>query len=245
MIASATDNGGMKRNSKVAEAIAGAILARICEGGLKIGSHLPGEAQMLADYGVGRGSLREALRILEVHGIIRIKAGPGGGPIVIGATTQDFGRMASLYFQANGINFREVIDTRLVLEPILARMAAENRDPKLAEELLAEETSTESDQAYLRTSEQFHRRVASMSGNKVLNLISHAMEDIFHARVMGMLYPPERRGDVVKAHRAIAKAIAAGDGAKAEKLMREHMVEYARYVEARYPALLDETVSWR
>lgn len=245
MFASGTANGTVKRSSKVAEAIAGDILSRICQGGLKVGSRLPGEAQMLADYGVGRGSLREALRILEVHGIIRIKAGPGGGPIVIGATTQDFGRMASLYFQASGITFREVMDTRLVLEPILARMAAKQRDPKLIEKLLAEKTSTESDQAYLRTSERFHRRVASMSGNNVLNLISHAMEDIFHERVIGMLFPPERRGDVVEAHSAIAQAIAAGDEVLAEKLMRDHMVEYALYVEARYPALLEEPVSWR
>ena len=83
-----------------------------------------------------------------------------------------------------------------------------------------------------------------MSGNKILSLISHAMEDIFHARVAGMLFPPERRGDVADVHDQIAKAIANGEGAEAERLMRDHMAEYARYVEARYPALMDEVVAW-
>ena len=36
---------------------------------------------MLAEYGVGRASLREALRMLEIYGIIRVKPGPGGGPV--------------------------------------------------------------------------------------------------------------------------------------------------------------------
>ncbi len=234
----------VKRGSKVAEAVARDILAGICNGGLVPGSQLPSEAQMLADYSIGRGSLREALRILEVHGIIRIKAGPGGGPIVIGATTQDFGRMATMFFQAEGMTFRDVINARLVLEPIMARLAAERRNPELQAKIRAASTSTESDQAYLQTSEAFHRLVASMSGNRILNLISHAIEDIFHERVAGMLFPPEKRGDVVSAHDAIGEAIAAGDGQKAEQLMRDHMVDYARYVEARYPALMDEVVSW-
>lgn len=235
---------GVKRGSKLAETLAKDILTRICDEGMVVGSQLPSEVQMQADYGVGRGSLREALRILEVHGIIRVKSGIGGGPVVEGAKTQDFGRMSTVFFQAGGMTFREVIDARLVLEPMLARLAAERRDPALVEDLLAARTSTEDDQVYLRTSANFHRQVAAMSGNRILSLISHSIEDIFHERVVGMLFPPERRDDVVKAHDAIAEAIAAGDGGEAERLMRDHMVEYARYVEALYPALMDEVVKW-
>jgi GntR family transcriptional regulator, transcriptional repressor for pyruvate dehydrogenase complex len=238
-----SEHGTLKRGSKLAEAIARDILKKICDG-LVPGHQLPSEAQMLAEYDVGRGTLREALRILEIHGILRIKAGPGGGPVVVGTTTRDFGRMMTLFLQVGGMTFREVIDARLVLEPIMARLAAERRNPELVAKLLALETVTESDQAYLRTSESFHRSVASMSKNRVLNLISHAMEDIFHERVVGMLFPLERRGDVVDAHKAIARAIASGNGELAEALMRDHMTDYARYVAERYPALMDEMVSW-
>jgi len=234
----------LKRGAKVAEEIAQDILAKICEDGVKPGSQLPSEAAMVAEYGVGRGSLREALRILETHGIIRIKAGPGGGPVVVGPTTHDFGRMATMFFQAGAMTFREVIDARLLIEPMIARLAAERREPELVEQLLAAETVTETDAAYLKTSANFHWQVGSMSGNRILNLMSHALEDIFHERVVGMLFPPERRNAVVEAHGAIAKAIADGDGATAERLMREHMEEYARYVEQRHPALIDEVVGW-
>jgi DNA-binding FadR family transcriptional regulator len=62
--------------------------------------------------------------------------------------------------------------------------------------------------------------------------------------VSTVLFPPNRRSAVAVAHAAIARRIAAGDGVKAERLMRDHMTEYAKYVEKRHPALLDEVVSW-
>lgn len=233
-----------RRSSKVAEGVAQEILEAISGNGIKVGSQLPSEAQMLQEMGIGRGSLREALRILETHGIIRIKAGPGGGPVVMGPTVHDFGRMATMFFQAGGMTFREIMEARLLLEPMMARMAAERRDPELIRELVDLETSTENDEAYLMSSANFHWQVGSMSGNRILNLVAHALEDIFHERVKGMLFPPERRGDVVKAHADIARAIAAGDADAAERAMREHMVEYIRYVEERHPALVDEVIEW-
>jgi GntR family transcriptional repressor for pyruvate dehydrogenase complex len=236
---------GRKRGSKVAEEIARDILRKICEGGLKAGSQLPSEAQMVAEYGVGRGSFREALRILETHGLIRIKAGPGGGPVVIGPTTQDFGRMATIFFQSGAMTFRELIDARLLIEPVMARLAAQRRDPELIAQLLGQKTELDNDRVYLKSSADFHRLIGSMSGNRILNLFVHAIADVFHDRVVGMLFPPEKRGDVIRDHEAIARAIAKGDGTRAEKLMRAHMEDYARYVETRYPALMDEVIEWR
>lgn len=234
-----------KRHSKVAEEIARDILRKICDGGLQPGSQLPSEAVMVSEYGVGRGSFREALRILETHGIIRIKAGPGGGPVVAGPTTQDFARMASIFFQAGAMTYRELIDARLLIEPVMARLAAERRNAELNAKLLGAETSTDDDRAYLKSSTEFHRQIGSMSGNRILNLLVHAIADVFHERIFGMLFPPEKRGDVVRDHEAIAQAIAEGDGERAEQLMRAHMLEYAQYVEARYPALMDEAIAWR
>ena len=70
---------------------------------LQPGTLLSSEAQMLEDYGVGRGSLREALRILEVHGLITMKPGRNGGPMVIEVGSRDYGRMSSLFFHLGGV----------------------------------------------------------------------------------------------------------------------------------------------
>jgi GntR family transcriptional regulator, transcriptional repressor for pyruvate dehydrogenase complex len=236
----------IKRGLKVAEAIAQDIVRKIGTERMSPGTPLPPEAQMLEEYGVGRGSLREALRILEVHGLIVLKPGPKGGPIVTGVSPVAFGQMATLYFQAQQTTFRELVEARLVMEPVMARLAAQRRDSmKLAElRRIAEGTQVDDETRYLTSSSDFHQLVASMSGNGMLNLFSGALSEIFHAKVSGLLFPKSRRTEVRKVHAEIARAIENGDSDSAERLMCEHMEEYANYVKRRHPALMDEVVGW-
>jgi GntR family transcriptional repressor for pyruvate dehydrogenase complex len=65
---------------KTSERVAAAIVSEIVSRGLGAGDRSPNEATMLERFQVGRASLREALRILEVHGLISLRSGPGGGP---------------------------------------------------------------------------------------------------------------------------------------------------------------------
>lgn len=236
----------IKRGLKVAEAVAQGIVRKIGTERMAPGTPLPPEAQMLEEYGVGRGSLREALRILEVHGLIVLKPGPKGGPIVTGVSPAAFGRMATLYFQAQQMTFRELVEARLVMEPVMARLAAERRDsPKSAElRRVAEGTQVDDESKYLASSSDFHQLVASMSGNGMLNLFSGALSEIFRARVSGLVFPKPRRTQVRDVHAEIARAIEDGEAEAAERLMREHMEQYANYVKRRHPALMNEVVSW-
>src|SRR5262249_3313574 len=83
------------RTEKVALRVARLIVRDIVERGLTRGDALEAEAAMLQRFGISRASLREALRILEIHGLITIKPGPGGGPSVGAVDSRDFGRMAT------------------------------------------------------------------------------------------------------------------------------------------------------
>src|SRR5262249_16934971 len=159
------------------------------------------------------------LRILEANGLITIKPGPGGGPVVAAVESRQFGRMASLYFQMGDMTFRELMEARLAVEPMMARLAAERRDPALVAELQAAVAEAGSvplsnDSLYLSTSADFHAVVARMSGNKILDLLGSSLLEIFYDRVSGMLFPVSRRRGVCESHAAIADAIADGDGAR-------------------------------
>ncbi|WP_328854411.1 FCD domain-containing protein [Microbispora hainanensis] len=236
----------IKRGLKVAEAVAQDIVRKIGAERMPPGTPLPPESQMLEEYGVGRGSLREALRILEVHGLIMLKPGPRGGPIVTGVSPVAFGQMATLYFQAQQMTFRELVEARLVMEPVMARLAAERRDPaKLAElRRIAEGTPVDDEPRYFDSTRDFHQFVASMSGNGMLNLFGGALSEMFRAKVSGVLFPKSRRSEVRDVHAQIALAIEEGDADSAERLMREHMEEYANYVKRRHPVLMNEVVGW-
>lgn len=229
------------------QVVAREILGEITGRGLPPGSRLPPEAEMLIQYEVGRGTLREALRILEVNGLISLKPGPGGGPVVENASVHDFGRMATLFMHARGITVGELIEARLIIEPVCARLAAERCDEEAAERLravIAYEERGEED-AYVAATWDFHTLVADISGNGVIALFNKSLAEVFHARVRQILFPAgnSRRG-VIATHNAIARAIIDGEAASAEALMFEHMQAYVKYVQKSHPTIFKEVVDW-
>ncbi|AGP51735.1 hypothetical protein M271_00480 [Streptomyces rapamycinicus NRRL 5491] len=240
-----------RRPEKIAEAVARDIVQDIVNRNLEPGAMLPSEVEMVERYSVGRASVREALRILEVQGLVVIRPGRGGGPMVAATDARDFARTASLHFQAARATFRELIEARLVLEPIMAGLAAKRRDPATVEALKAAVDLTreaivgsESD-SYIRGATAFHDVVAGVSGNRILDLVGKSLKIIYADRVVRYVYPPSHRHMVADSHEEIAEAIIKGRAKIAEELMREHMIDYTAQLEQRFPELFGEVVAWR
>ena len=80
---------------------------------------------MLEEYQVGRGTLRESLRFLELQGIISLKPGPGGGPVVERPEATSLATSLMLLLQFADAQYRVVAEARVALEPTMARLAAE------------------------------------------------------------------------------------------------------------------------
>ncbi len=238
------------RTEKVSDAVAREIAIDIVRTNLGAGAKLPSEAVMLEQFGVGRSSLREALRILEVFGLIEIKPGRGGGPVVADVDARDFGKMATFYYHLSRSTYRELVEARQILEPFLAGLAATRKSPDVVRQLEKAVAMTEAaldaedDMTYLDGTSQFHEVVSGVSGNGVLDIIGRSLKHAYADRVIGLVSSPELRQEVAKEHREIADAIISGDAKKAEELMRRHMESYSSQVAERYPGLLDEMVRW-
>lgn len=237
------------RKDKLANNVAQSVLHDIRRRELSEGDRLPKEADMLEEYGVGRGTMREALRVLETCGLIALKPGPGGGPVVRSVNPEDFGRVASLFFQFAEVTYREVIEARLILEPMAARLAAERQEGSPAAKELLSLAEAGSDavevDAYLHVTADFHSSVIALGQNSLITLVCQSLAEIYRDRVQGVLFPKNRQMDVHAVHTDIAAAILAGDGARAESLMTDHMTQYVRYIAKKHPALLDEVIIWR
>lgn len=236
------------RTEKVASRVARDIVRDIAQRGLTPGTPLDLESQMLDHYGVSRASLREALRILEVHGLLTIRPGPGGGPFVAGADSVDFGRMSTLFFQVMGVTLGAVLEARLILEPVMAALAAERKDQQLNDELLeiieAHRDVQTQDGEWLAVTARFHATVCRMSGNPLLDLLASSLKDIYTARVAGLAFPSDDRAKVIETHEQIARAIAEGDSATAQQIMLDHMRTLAANAAERNPGIMDEIIDW-
>jgi GntR family transcriptional regulator, transcriptional repressor for pyruvate dehydrogenase complex len=239
------------RIGKLSERVAGEIVGDIAAvaGGRATGMKLPGEAEMSLRYGVGRGTLREALRMLEAQGLITIKSGPGGGPVVAGRSPRGLGATAAMHLRVDGVTLASVADARLTFEPFFARQAAEQASAADQERLMAlvdEASFAEGNEGRsLQRASAFHAAVIGSAGNSVLSLLGMCLKEIWSGSFRGQLYPMPEQARVRADHLRIARAIQAGDAESAERLMRAHMVDFVSYARLRFASLLDEIVEWR
>jgi DNA-binding FadR family transcriptional regulator len=242
----------IRKPEKIAELVAREILHDIVQRGLEPGAKLPTEAEMAASYGVARVSLREALRLLEFQGVIRVRAGQGGGPVVSGVSSADFARMATMYFHVSGATIGELFQARLSLEAEMAGYAARTQDPALLAALkenlasAAQIDASDDDSTHSSAARGFHDIITGLSGNRILDLLSRGIKNIYVERVRNIQYPPDLRRQIHAVHEEIAGAIIEGDDIKAARLMRAHMESYLEQaVLANIPGLLDEPIDWR
>jgi GntR family transcriptional repressor for pyruvate dehydrogenase complex len=239
----------VRRNEKVAYAVARAIINDVVAANLPPGSLLEGEAAMQERYGVSRGSLRESLRILELLGFVQMKPGPRGGPVVTPVESQQFGEVISLYYQRMDATYRDLLETRLTLEPAAAELAALRRTKAQVAGLEryiedARQADLSDDADFRFVGQKFHDLVASMAGNRIITLLIRSHYDVFSLRSGGYLYPERARKGVRDCHEEIAAALIEGDGVAARRLMQEHMKDYLAQATKRYAGLMAEIVRW-
>jgi DNA-binding FadR family transcriptional regulator len=216
--------------------------------GLSTGEVLPPEVEMLQKYAVGKASMREALRLLEVQGLISIKAGPGGGPVVGVTSASHLARTSSLYFHLGQMTYDELFDTYIELEPLLARSAAENPDRDRVRAAMAPflgRSGVETDvDEFVSEAREFHVVVSHLAVNRVLALVLRSVSCLVLEHIMAMLDPGAMRHQVLPEHDRIAQAIAMGEAARAEKLMRDHVDEFVGFFKAHWPTGFKRVIAW-
>jgi DNA-binding FadR family transcriptional regulator len=223
---------GPKRSRPVQ--VADQIKRWVVERDLKQGDKLPNEAEMIGLFTVSKGTVREALRILEAQGLIQTRTGPGGGSFV-GKVSED--RALSLlgnYFYFENLSLADVYQMRKVLEPELAAsLAGKLTDSQL--NALADLVGTHPEPARSPEEEKrehiaslaFHARLAAYSGNRLLGFMIAFMARILtEMTVYRKLYDVPnhelwRRG---RQHQLdLVAALRAGDAPAARRIMVSHM----------------------
>lgn len=240
--------GARPKPQKTAMLLAQRIVSEIVDEGYQPGHMLPPERQMLTDYEVGRGTLREAMRFLEMQGVVAIKPGPGGGPVVTVPDSRHLASTIALLLQLFNTPFRAIVEARQVLEPAMAAKAAERIDEEqlaaLGDTVEKMRLGMHDLKAFLVENERFHDLIAWSSGNDLFGLLVTSLHWITDGTALGVDYPDKRRKAVLRAHRHIYEAVASRDPQAAFDAMHKHVEEFAKYLEANYPALMDRTIPW-
>jgi GntR family transcriptional repressor for pyruvate dehydrogenase complex len=227
-----------KMSALVAEAIAEDIFRR----NLTPGMTLPNEAQMMDDFGIGRGTLREALRLLEAQGLVEVRTGRLGGPVVQRPESDRIAHLLSIMLRGWGVSYDEIVDARETYEPSVAALAALRRTDEDLKRIAAAEESLEQaiddEEGFLESNREFHARIAEASGNRVLLAFWVGISAISDGHEVGIHYDARARDAIVKAHRRIYVGVSNRNAEEARAAMSDHLRDQRRFLERNYPSLL-------
>jgi len=215
------------------------VLARVesdlAAGSLRPGDHLAPERALAAELGVGRSSVREAVRVLEVLGLVRTQtgSGPSSGAIITATPGDGMSVLMRLQVAAHGFPAADVVRTRLLLESAVVAELADAADPDLAhvDALLAAMDSDALTAAeFLALDAQFHLALAAAAGNQVVTATMAGLRTAIEAYVqagaaqLSDWSPVARR--LRAEHAGIVAAVRDHDGAAARSLVDAHITGY-------------------
>jgi len=216
--------------------VSDSIRRKIILGEFRDGDYLPNEAQLIAQYGVSRPVLREAIRILQSESLLTIRRGSKGGARVNAPRPEPVARQAGGLLQYGHTTVFDVFRTRAIIEPPAVRLLAENATAltirRLREALEQEADAINDPRRWGKTHAQFHTLVVELSGSNTLALFAHIMSEITTAHTQAVWKhatdDAQKRADAELAHRVhrkLVQLVEDGKAADAEQLWRRHLEE--------------------
>jgi DNA-binding FadR family transcriptional regulator len=215
------------------------------------GEYLPNEKALIEEYDCAKATIREALRVLEVEGLVQMKTGPGGGAAICEVTIDPACRALRNFLHFQRVNGSQVYQLRRVVEVEMASSVAGHLDEKAINRLqenisrCREPHEGEEGQRRHRILElEFHNILAEYCPNPLLRFMGQFLNDFLRDLViLKKAYLPERKifdQSNLCFHVDLLDALVAGDRQRVRKVMDEHMCDAETHLTALEGVVADQ-----
>lgn len=217
-------------HQQVAESLRELILA----GKPRQGDALPPERELAAQFGVSRATVREALRVLQLWGLVEARQG-GGNYVTLPSLDHIVAPLANI-IQHNRALQDELLDARFVFEPEVCWLAAQRRtaaDLAAIEAIIARQSErVEQGELAVEEDSAFHLALAEATHNRMIPRLIQTINDLLLESRLRSLRTPDRPRRSLEGHLRILAALRAGDAEAARQAMRDHITEIAASLRA-------------
>lgn len=231
------------KRQKLADLVAEDLKRRIVMEKLTLGTFLPNEKALIAEYGCAKATVREALRILEIEGLVQIKTGPGGGAKICEVTIEPACRALRNFLHFQRVDGSQVYQLRRVVEVEIAASVAGRLDEQAVNQLRKNIAQCqfphegEQGQRQHRILElDFHNILAEYCPNPLLRFMGQFLNDFLRDLViLKKAYKPERKvfdQANLSYHIDLLDALVSGDKQRARDIMDEHMCDAETHLTA-------------
>lgn len=215
------------KNTKVYEQVIEQIKERIADRTLKKGDKLPSERELAEQLGISRASIREAIRSLEIIGLIESRQGEGN--FIRNSFQNSLFEPLSIMFMLNDCKLEEIFELRKVIEIETAALAARQvTDDELNDmiELINKMKISENEEERVICDAKFHYKIAQASRNflivNILNTVSTLM-DSFIKDARKIIINNKHKDDIDFQHEQVWNALRNHNSEEAAEAMRKHM----------------------
>ena len=211
---------------RASQLLANELAEHILSGKFAEGAGLPPERALVEQTGLSRTTVREALRILEVQGLVKVRAGRAGGAFIQRPGEHAMASTVEDIILGREITRAELLDTRRAIEPFCARLAARTRTDAQLKDL---------DSLIKSINGDWHVAVARASNNLLLAGLMVALTVGIHAATDEDLVDTDALGRAVESHDRITDAIRRQDEEEAETGMERHAHVFSKLDERVVP----------
>ncbi len=213
----------IERRTSLPEAIVQAFAQFVADGGMKPGDRIPPEGELADAWKVGRSSVREAFRVFQLLGVVEAK--PGRGTIL--ANTAPLFALIDWSRFTDASAIWDIVEARLVLEPALARLAAERAtEPdleRIAETIERSREAIGDAEASIQAGLDFHTAVAAATGNQTLLLATSLLRNLYFESTRYTRRDAENDARLLRDHEEIYEAIKGRNPEEAARKTEGHL----------------------
>ncbi|MFO7772775.1 MAG: FadR/GntR family transcriptional regulator [Dehalococcoidia bacterium] len=210
------------------EQVAAEIKRLIYDGTLTPGDRLPSEARLAEQFNVGRQTVREAIRILELSGLVVVKRGSNGGAFISEMISDKLHDLFMDALRFNHVSLEEVTIARLELERIVAthaiNSATEEDMKKLLDNVNQARSRIANNQVATSLNVEFHNILAAASKNHVFILVIRTLMDVVEDLLLRLKPDIAASEAVVEEHQEIVDALADKNLTKSILLLEKHLL---------------------
>ncbi|MBZ4688644.1 MAG: GntR family transcriptional regulator [Clostridiales bacterium] len=226
-----------EKPASVHERVIREIKSAIMQGQLKPGDKLPPERELARMLGVSRTSLREALKLLELSGVVTIKHGQG--VFISDTNSSEYLQKLISHIFVDNQKIIELFEIRKVLETQAVVWACEKAEDEEFDEILKlldntkkllKKNKSDYFRILARQDDKFHQMIVSAAGNNVLKLIMQTMLDLLAENREKAASIPQRPEKSLEEHMLIAKSLKKRDVVAAKNTMLRHLENVERDV---------------
>ncbi len=216
-------------NGSVAKQVTAILTQQIVDGKYAVGDYLPTEEVLCGEFGIGRSSVREAIKTLESRGLVRKLQGKG--IVVIDETIDATAELLNITLNYKKISLVDIVDFREAMEIKLAELAAikhSESDIEHLQECLDNMLRIKSFDKFAALDHQFHEYIAEASGSTISILIMKSLHPILQKQISHNIQKSFDYQQVHDFHSRIFEAIKERQPKAAGRAMAEHLEETHR-----------------